>query len=188
MATVWQTLGHTTVRGLSPLSLQVKVIVSVFFSIGVFYLCLILTTFSHYGDIDEEWNKRIKELIKTPTTENRPYDQTYAWGANYYPAVPEQPPPGLSYAPYPTVVQIPAPPLQFIASQYVVQQPYPMPPQSPGGPQQHQYTSRSATPASQTSHVIHFIPSRLLPPPHIKHRPTTTNTCHHTSAHTHPNL
>jgi hypothetical protein len=167
MATIWQTSGDTTpLRGLSPISLPVKVIVSVFFSIGVFYLFLILTTFAHYGDIDEAWHKRIKEHIKTPATTNRLYDQTYAWGTNPYPAVPEQPlgAPGLSYAQYPTVgppLHIPVVPPPFLGPQY--QQPYPMPLQSPGGPLQPQYTSRSVTPVS-LSHITPFIPDRPLSP------------------------
>ena len=165
MATIWQTSGNTTpLRGLSHLSLPVKVIVSVFFSIGVFYLFLILNTFAHYDDIDEAWHKRIKEHIKAPAATNRLYDQTYAWGANPYAGVPDQPPgaPGLSYASYPTVgppLQIPVVPPPFLGPQY--QQPYL---QSPGGQlPQPQYTSRSVTPVS-ISHVTPFIPDRPLSP------------------------
>ncbi|KAF8697478.1 hypothetical protein AX14_001376 [Amanita brunnescens Koide BX004] len=170
MAVVWQTSGHTTaLRGLDPLSLQVKIIISVFFAIGVFYLFLILTTFRHYGDLDEVWQKRFRQMVETAATASRQYDQAYLWGTAPYPMTAEQPPgpPGMSFAP---IIPNVGPPIQPVIPPppIIPGDPYHIPSaQSMGIPQQQlaQYTmaSRSGTPASVRLSPIDittpFIPS-----------------------------
>ena len=73
MAIVWQTSGHTTnLRGLFHLSLDVKIIVSVFLSIGVIYLTLTLHTFSRYSRIDDAWSEKLKQIIQTTKEKQYP--------------------------------------------------------------------------------------------------------------------
>ena len=81
---------------------------------------------------------------------------------------------------------MPGPP-QFLGPPYVVQQPYSMPPPNPWADHSninipvdrpHQHLFHTSLPSSHPSHY--------RPPPHIKRRPATTDTCHHKSARTTP--
>lgn len=73
MSVIWQPSGPTSIaHGLANLPLEVKIIVSVFLLIGVFHLCLILVTFLRYDSIDETWNERLDDIIRTASTGHGP--------------------------------------------------------------------------------------------------------------------
>ena len=73
MSVIWQPSGPTSIaHGLGNLPLEVKIIVSVLLLIGVFHLCLILVTFLRYDSIDETWNERLDDIIRTASTGHGP--------------------------------------------------------------------------------------------------------------------
>lgn len=76
MSVIWQASHQTTntYDGLQiHLSLEVQIIISTFFFIGVIHLCLILVTFARYGDIDETWGQWLESLrsavVPSPTSQ-----------------------------------------------------------------------------------------------------------------------
>ncbi len=65
ISVIWQTSAQpTNAHSLTPLSFDVKIITSAFLFIGFLHLCLILITFSQYGDIDEAWSERFKHITQ----------------------------------------------------------------------------------------------------------------------------
>ena len=65
MSIVWLPAGPATVAGgLGPLPLAVKAAVSALLSVGVVYFCLILSTFTRYGEtLDKTWTTRLNNIV-----------------------------------------------------------------------------------------------------------------------------
>ena len=68
MSIVWLPAGPATVAGgLGPLPLAVKAAVSALLSVGVVYFCLILSTFTRYGEtFDKTWTTRLNSIVNAP--------------------------------------------------------------------------------------------------------------------------